>query len=78
MKQNIKLFFASLISNNACIDGARKKPWYAAIIIFFISLILSVVPTTVFKNKEGKTLHRVEGCVEKSQLKKYLDEMINE
>ena len=51
MKQNIKLFFKSLVSNNACIDGARKKPWYAAIIIFFISIILSVVPTTVLELK---------------------------
>ena len=56
MKQNIKLFFTSLISNNACIDGARKKPWYAAIILFFISLILSVVPTSVLElKKQGNT-----------------------
>jgi len=52
MKQNIKLFLTSLISNNACIDGARKKPWYAAIVIFFISLVLSVVPTTVLELKK--------------------------
>lgn len=37
-----------------------------------------VVPTTVFKNKDGKTLYRIEGCVEKNQLKKYMDELINE
>ena len=49
MKQNIKLFFSSLISNNACIDAGRKKPWYAAIILFFISIILSVVPSTVLE-----------------------------
>ena len=49
MKQNIKLFFTSLISNNACIDAGRKKPWYAAIILFFISIILSVVPSTVLE-----------------------------
>ena len=49
MKQNIKLFFKSLISNNACIDAGRKKPWYAAIILFFISIILSVVPSSVLE-----------------------------
>ena len=49
MKQNIALFFKSLISNNTAIDGARKKPWYAAVIIFFISIIISVVPTTVMQ-----------------------------
>ena len=54
VKQNIKLFFTSLISNNACIDAGRKKPWYAAIIIFFVSIILSVIPTTVLElQKQG-------------------------
>ena len=52
MKNNIKLFFQTLLSNNAAIDAGRKKPWYAAIIIFFISLILSVIPTTVLKLKD--------------------------
>ena len=52
MKQNIKLFFASLISNNSAIDGARKKPWYAAIIIFFVSIILSVIPGSVSQLKQ--------------------------
>ena len=71
MKQNIKLFLTSLVSNNACIDGARKKPWYAAIIIFFISLILSVVPTTVLelkkhgdKNFDSNTYELVEATHE--------------
>lgn len=49
MKQNIKLFFTTLISNNACIDAGRKKPWYAAIILFFISIVLSVVPSSVLE-----------------------------
>lgn len=47
MKNNIKLFFKSLFSNNTAIDCARKKPWYAAIIIFFVSMIISLVPTLV-------------------------------
>ena len=49
MKNNIKLFFSSLISNNAAIDAGRKKPWYAAIILFFISIVLSVIPSTVLE-----------------------------
>lgn len=52
MKNNVKLFFKSLLSNNAAIDGARKKPWYAAVIIFFISIILSLVPAGVFELKQ--------------------------
>lgn len=47
--KNVKLFFTTLISNNACIDAGRKKPWYAAIILFLISIILSVVPSSVLE-----------------------------
>ena len=50
--KNVKLFLKSLFSNNAAIDGARKKPWYAAVIIFLIALVLSLVPSTVLKLKE--------------------------
>ena len=52
--KNIKLFFTSLISNNAAIDAGRKKPWYAAVILFLISIVLSVIPTTVLElRKQG-------------------------
>ena len=51
MKQNILLFLKSLVSNNTAIDGARKKPWYAAVIIFFFAIILSVIPTSVMELK---------------------------
>lgn len=50
--KNIKLFFTTLISNNAAIDAGRKKPWYAAIIIFLISIVLSVIPSTVLELKK--------------------------
>jgi hypothetical protein len=54
MKNNIKLFFTSLISNNAAIDAGRKKPWYAAIIMFFVSVVLAVIPSSVIElNKHG-------------------------
>jgi len=49
MKQNIKLFLSTLISNNSAIDAGRKKPWYAAIIVFFISILLAVIPSTVIE-----------------------------
>lgn len=49
MKNNIKLFFTSLVSNNACVDAGRKKPWYAAIIMFFISITLAVIPSSVLE-----------------------------
>ena len=52
MKQNILLFLKSLVSNNTAIDGARKKPWYAAVIIFILSIILSVIPSSVLDLKK--------------------------
>ena len=74
MKQNIKLFFTSLISNNACIDGGRKKPWYAAILLFFFSIILSVIPSSVIelqkhadKNFDSTTYGLSEASVEFSE-----------
>lgn len=52
--KNVKLFFKTLVSNNAAIDAGRKKPWYAALIIFLISIVLSVIPSTVLElNKQG-------------------------
>ena len=52
MKNNVKLFFQSLISNNAAIDAGRKKPWYAAILLFLFSVVLAVVPSCVLELKK--------------------------
>ena len=52
MKDILKLFAKSLVSNNACIDGARKKPWYVAVIIFLLGMVLSVIPTSVMTLKD--------------------------
>lgn len=46
-KNNIKLFFKSWINNGACVEGGRHKPWYAAALILFFSLIIALVPTFV-------------------------------
>jgi len=40
---NLKFFGMSLISNDTCVE-ARKKPWYAAIIIAFLSTIIAMSP----------------------------------
>ena len=76
--KNVKLFLKSLFSNNAAIDGARKKPWYAAIIIFFLSIVLSVIPSTVMELKkhgdkyfESTTYNTQEAVTE---FAKYLNE----
>lgn len=51
LMKTFKLLLRSLISNNACIDGGRKKPWYFAVIIFFLSLATALVPITVGQAK---------------------------
>ena len=81
--KNVKLFLKSLFNNNAAIDGARKKPWYAAVIIFFVALILSLVPSTVLKLKEhgdkpfsGTTYGTQEAVTEFSEYLKTLDKNV--
>ena len=46
-KNNVRLFFKTLVNNSACISAGREKPWYAALIIFFLSVIIAVIPTVV-------------------------------
>lgn len=56
LMKNFKLVLKSLINNDACIEGGRKRPWWIAIVIFFISMILSVVPIFVQTiTKKGST-----------------------
>ncbi len=45
--KTFKLILKSLISNNACIEGGRKKPWYFAAIMFFLSMIFAILPLFV-------------------------------
>lgn len=45
--KTLKLFFKSLIKNDACIEGGRTKPWWLALIFFLVSTIISVIPLTV-------------------------------
>lgn len=42
--KNFKLILKSLFSNNAAVEGARHRPWYFAVLIFFFSMILALVP----------------------------------
>ena len=44
---NIKFFFSTLISNERCVEGGTKKPWYAAIIIAIVACLIAVIPTMV-------------------------------
>ena len=52
--KNFKLILKSLFSNNAAVEGARHRPWYFAIIMFFVSMVLALVPIFVTNiSKEG-------------------------
>lgn len=46
-KQTIRTLFASLFKNQAAIDGGRYQPWWIAVILFFVSTIVAVIPTMV-------------------------------
>ena len=39
---------------------------------------VKLVPTTVFRNQDGKMLRRIEGCVKPETLEIYMKELINE
>lgn len=55
--KNFKLILKSLFSNNATVEGARHRPWYFALIIFFVSMILAVVPIfTTAISKHGSDI----------------------
>ena len=50
-KENLLNIFGSLISNQRAINGAKHNPWWVAIIMFVLAVILSVVPITVNTSK---------------------------
>lgn len=43
----MKLIFKSLINNNACIDGGRKRKWWIAPILAILAIIFALVPAFV-------------------------------
>lgn len=47
LMKNFKLILRSLLSNDACVVGGRSRPWYLAVPIFFIAMILALVPIFV-------------------------------
>ena len=45
--KHLKLLLRSLIKNDACVEGGRTYPWWVAVIFFFLSTAISLIPTTV-------------------------------
>lgn len=53
--KTLKLVFQSLFSN-APIMEAKNQPWYIALILFFVSILLATYPTfTQINNREGSS-----------------------
>ena len=47
LMKNLKLLLSSLISNHSCVEGGRKKPWFFAVPMFLIAMILALIPPFV-------------------------------
>lgn len=45
--KNFKLILRSLISNPACVEGGRHRPWFLAVPIFILSMLISIIPIFV-------------------------------
>ena len=45
--KRFKLILKSLINNDACVEGGRKHPWWIALIIYFLSMVLALIPVFV-------------------------------
>ena len=50
-KRNIKNLFASIIKNDAAIDGAKTAPWWIALILFIICNFIPIIPIMVNASK---------------------------
>ena len=51
--KSFKVILRSLIKNDATVEGGRHHPWWIALILFFVSAVLSIVPIfvqTISKN----------------------------
>ena len=50
-KRNLALTFKSLLSNQACVDGAKEAPWWIGVIFLVLGVCLPVIPTVVTMQK---------------------------
>lgn len=56
-KESLSLGFRSLLSNAACVELGRTRPWYSAIIVVLLSLVISLIPAfTSYMTVSGGSL----------------------
>lgn len=48
-KQNrtLKLLFSSLFKNDAAVEGGRTQPWWIALTLLLVSVIIAIIPTMI-------------------------------
>ena len=51
-KRTIANLFASLVSNNRAIEGAKTAPWWIAVILFILGTFLPVIPIMVTQSQD--------------------------
>ena len=57
LMKNFKLILRSLLSNHACVEGGRRKPWYFAVPMFILAMLLAIIPIFVQTfTREGDAL----------------------
>lgn len=42
-----RVLFASLFNNNAAVEGGRFRPWWIAVMLFFVSIIIATIPSVI-------------------------------
>ena len=50
-RRTVRNLFASIIKNDAAIDGAKTAPWWIALILFFVGSFLPIIPIMVNASK---------------------------
>ena len=50
-RRTVRDLFASIIKNDAAIDGAKTAPWWIALILFFVGSFLPIIPIMVNASK---------------------------
>lgn len=50
-KRTVRNLFASILSNDAAIDGAKTAPWWIAIVLYIVGSFLPIIPIMVNASK---------------------------
>lgn len=75
--KNFKLILKSLISNHACIEGGRKKPWYFAVPMFVLAMLLALIPIFVQTfTREGDAIVASNDYEMRNASQRFVEEVI--